>query len=500
MKVQKLFLSAAIAALIGGSLASCSDEETIVIPDYKPAKATDFRIYSGKTVLSSTMDTRAANVNGNLWYQNWERPTNVTEEEKAKVIAEFSKKREGATNTLQVTWKNYWVQQVYKGEAEYLDGFNQNIGVASDKMNHLLAYNQNYDEEIWWPEHVVNHGGYEHINNFNSGDNTTVYTDDVTHEQFIGTTLMVDMATDGRDEQFGYHNSVDSKNHFEYIILKIDGAYYVGFDFYATHPEGQDANKNMDVERDWIFNDWIVKISPAQLLDGEPENPDLGGGEGVDPTPDPVDPVDPSDPEEDDFNFYDYPHVEVNLSVNDEMERWDYIATKLSIHVRDTTDVEVFIPVPAEYYCDADDMNIVLSHQLEQEIHSPLAQESSYVIDGQTVRATVSFEMGGIRVTTQGVNAQVLKYLRSHYGDGLTFEVWNYYNGEATRSELKPLLDASTVTFTKEPPYYVNAFALLDGLKNAWDCTVTPPTEYSKFIEHKGAEDNHNDYNVIYQK
>ena len=58
----------------------------------------------------------------------------------------------------------------------------------------------------------------------------------------------------------------------EYIIIpgsKIDpslaGFYYVGFDFYATHPEGQESNKNMDVERNWKFNDWIVRISPAEF-------------------------------------------------------------------------------------------------------------------------------------------------------------------------------------------------------------------------------------------
>jgi hypothetical protein len=129
-------------------------------------------------------------------------------------------------------------------------------------------------------------GGYEHINNFNTGNNNTVYTDDETHEQFIGTTLMVNMESDGRTEQFGYHNSVDSKDHFEYIILYIDGAYYVGFDFSASHPEGQEANKNMDVERDWIFNDWIVKISPAlpiyPIESGRVMAEDLGSNEGSD--------------------------------------------------------------------------------------------------------------------------------------------------------------------------------------------------------------------------
>ena len=79
-----------------------------------------------------TKATRAANVNGNQWYQNWGRPTNVTEEERAKVVEEFSKKRVGEKNTISVTWKNFWVQQVYKGETTYTDGFGQNIGLVGE--------------------------------------------------------------------------------------------------------------------------------------------------------------------------------------------------------------------------------------------------------------------------------------------------------------------------------------------------------------------------------
>jgi hypothetical protein len=135
-------------------------------------------------------------------------------------------------------------------------------------MNHLLVWNSanEYDEELYWPERKTIHhvGSYEHINNFNSGSNNTTYTDEVTGYVYKGTTLMTGIKNDNHEvNKFGYHNSTDSKNHFEYIILEIDGAWYVGFDFYATKPADQPANNNMSVERDWIFNDWIVKITPA---------------------------------------------------------------------------------------------------------------------------------------------------------------------------------------------------------------------------------------------
>jgi hypothetical protein len=195
--------------------------------------------------------TRGHNVNGNLWYQQWKRPTNVTESEKAEVIAEFSKVREGATHTKNLPWENYWVQQVYQGTSPSVDGTGTNV-YPSNVMNQLIAWNYNTNS-------------YEHVNNFNNANNTTEYTDDITHEKFIGTTLMIDMGVGNVADQFGYHNTSDASYHYDYIVLEINGAYYVGFDIVGYHPVGQDANVNMDVDRDWVFNDWIVKISPAEF-------------------------------------------------------------------------------------------------------------------------------------------------------------------------------------------------------------------------------------------
>jgi len=490
MKYKVFSICVALTTLLAGALTSCTNDEQTPATQgesFAPVKSTDFIVYSGKNLIGTTFGTRGANVNGNLWYQNWERPTNVTDEERAKVIEEFSKVREGAKNNYKVDWQNFWVQQVYKGEQTYIDGYGNNIGLGSDHMNHLQAFNNLKAEVIsWWPyeeQVTVYEGEYEHINNFNSGDNQTEYTDDVTHEKYYGTTLMTNMGTDGRREQFAYHNTTDSEYHYEYIILEIDGQYYVGFDFYAHGTDKYPANKNMDVERDWVFNDWIVKISPANKLGETPEDPEL---KPIDPETPPVDPIINPAPSE----------VEVNLSVNDKKDEGDYIATKLSIHVRDITDVEVFIPVPAEYYCDVDDMDIVLSHQLEVEKHSPLSEEITYEVNGHEVRATVTFELGGIRIKTYGITAEVIEYLRETYADGITFKVWNYYNNTITRDALKPYLDASTITFTSAPDRYVNAFARLDDAKNPWDCTVTPPSDFGTGV----ANDGTSNYNVIYTK
>lgn len=522
MKILSKLCLVGLAAMTGGVFTACSslDEPGASNPagGFGLAKAPKVIAYSGNhTWAPGAGVSRGVDVNGNMWYQTWDRPTNVTPEEIEKVLAAVAEPRVGAKNDIHIDWNNYWVQQVYTGEKTYVDGNGNNIGTGSSHMNKLLAYNSNYEEEVWWPEYVINRGGYEHIYNFNNGKNETVYTDDVTGEQFIGTTLMTDMYAEGIIDQFGYHNSTDSKNHYEYIIIEVDGSYYICFDFYATHPDGQDANKNMDVERDWIFNDWIVKISPAYHVGETPETPET-------PNPDPTDPTEPETPECDichhnhesgttceecgegaechpsDNPGNDNPgnsgndnpdvpavrdEVEINLSY-DAKDESDERASHLSIHVRSATDVEVFIPVPAEYYCEADDMAIVMEHKEGLMVHGgPSVTE--FDINGNTVKLIISFESEGIRIKTDGITEEVIAHCRENYNDGITFEVWNYFNSLSDEEglpndksvypleDLKYLLNKATVKFLdKEPDYYINSFNKDEnGEKYENDCTVS---------------------------
>lgn len=167
--------------------------------------------------------------------------------------------------------------------------------------------------------------------------------------------------------------------------------------------------------------------------------------------------------------------VEVNLSVNDKHEQGDYIATKLSIHVRALTDVDVFIPVPKNYYCQADDMDISASHEHLDIVYNTTPQYVDMKIGKSTVKMTVKYTDEGIHVTTDGVSEEVISYCDASYKDGITFEVWNYFNQNIDRPTLKGMLDKSTVTFlTKQPEAYINAFGRVNEQKNPWDCIVKP--------------------------
>lgn len=275
------------------------------------------------SVDGEVMGTRGGeDVNRNMWKSNgYKIPANITEAEWKAVVEEFSYAHYQAYNEVLVPWSDIFIQQVYKGEASYADAFNQSTSTASDKMNRLMVWDNSASE---WSKQYDN--SYIHVNDFNSGNQTTqVYADDdVNHEHpIIGITLMkgldpsncpTEVVTVKDDQgntvtknwvkQFMYHNSQSSEYKATYIMKRVtwtepDGTQksgtYLGFDFMSDKPEGQPANLNMDVTRDWIFNDWIIKLSEgldvfvpmselqnaspaAWILAGE----DLGGGFDID--------------------------------------------------------------------------------------------------------------------------------------------------------------------------------------------------------------------------
>lgn len=150
--------------------------------------------------------TRAVNPNSNEWTNV---PPAITQSEIDKVTKEFNKVGQDTQESL-VNWSEFYVQHVYG---------------AHGNMDWLCSYINGQDD---------------HIYNFNA--------------TYGSIQLMYDSST----KRFGYHNSLDSKMHYNFMMKCIDGQYYVGFDFEATG-----ENPNQQEERDYIFNDWIIKICPG---------------------------------------------------------------------------------------------------------------------------------------------------------------------------------------------------------------------------------------------
>lgn len=260
------------------------------------------------------------------------------------------------------------------------------------------------------------------------------------------------------ENSYVYENGGVNKDHtskVHAITFEIDGHTYLGIEDWADF-DFQDLVFSSDTSIPTVDDDDI-------LPDDEEETPSTP----LPPVENPGEDNGDSGDNDSDVTVRTDDEVEINLALDN--KNGEYLESHLSMHVRSATDVEVFIPVPAKYYCDADDMNIVLD-KVENWVHGgPYVTEIT--VGANTVYLNVEFSEGGIRVWTDGINEAVIEYCRENFNDGITFEVWNYFNDpEKTgdlpiaMDELKTYLDRATVRFIdKLPGSYINAFGDENG-------------------------------------
>ena len=202
--------------------------------------------------FNQTATTRSADPRGNMWAsEGYNVPADITESEREAVLAVFSQKGKASYETL-VDWDCFFVQQVYTGDSIYKDGYGQDV-LGAQKMNWLCAYDPIGVKEtkyLWsqekgnYTEIVTNHD--DHVNGFNAA----------TSNDYGGRMLMVNSST----QRFGFSSSQDNGHVFYNFRMEvINGNYYVGLDFEAA---GQ--NKNEKVARDYVYDDWIVKVVPGK--------------------------------------------------------------------------------------------------------------------------------------------------------------------------------------------------------------------------------------------
>ena len=297
--MKKYLINGALALIVGFTYTSCKNNDVDYVPiaqQKTQAYAEAFKEMIGgevdpnqnwgfETITISEEELAAARAavragsrgsdkEGNL-YENkgYTIPEPIGDAERAAVLEVFNQRGAASYQSL-VDWDEFFVQQVYKGTAHYKAKDNHDV-LGSDHMDWLCAYDPVGTEETIYPDWngwqatvVINHD--DHIYDFNGGDNQTEQTSEKTGKKFKGITLMVNSST----SRFGFHESESSKIYYYFRMEKINGAYYVGFDYSA---EGQ--NPNQQVDRDYIYNDWIVKIVPGK---GQEEITNVGGGETTD--------------------------------------------------------------------------------------------------------------------------------------------------------------------------------------------------------------------------
>lgn len=468
-----------IGAFIG--LNACTEELSMPANNVKLVKESQIYTHSNGEQIPFLIDSRSSQPNSNQWgtdeengkYKDYPKPEDITDEEREKVLAVFNEIGKESYEPL-VDWSNFFVQQVYCGPE----------GNKMTELATIVDYEIKIDVKSWWPyeadtTYVSVTPFYDIVNDFNNGACSG------NAEQ--GCMLMFNSST----KQWSFKSTQGGGERFDvnWRMEWIDGAYYVGFDF-QSNKQGSESNGNELFERDYIYNDWIIKIVPAVGVDTStpPSRPSGDNNQTITP---------PAVIKE---------HVEVNLSIED---KDNYLVSHLSIHVRAATDVEVYISLPIKYYCEVDDMVIVEKHVDNLMVYGG-PRVISYNINNNIVTLTVSFETNGIRITTDGINEDVISFLKEKNGDGLTFEIWNYMNIPSSEKEfieieeLKYYLNQSTIEFLdKTPDLYVNAFnKTKDGFRFEDDCIVDIVNK--QLPEFKDAETdnwyNGSPFNKLYYK
>lgn len=479
-----------LMVMLSGVLASCTYDD--VAPGsniINLAKSPNIVAYSGDMVFGNTFANKGIATRGNQEAPFWNgtehvKPADVTEDERAYVVQYFHD-HQGKTDAVTVDFKNYYVQQVsYEG-------------TFTAKNNGQYSAEQCVNQ--------INTGN-------NSGDNVFSGNDEFNKCRYI---------FDSSTLHFWYNNTACGIWIENFKMVFIPGyGYYVGFDVEGKPDGDQDVNTNQHLTGtpDNFYYDRIIKIVPADangnILDlceqcGHEAHEDScdecvegdgcydgGSGSGS------------NNGEQTETTVPEIKNeVEVNLHGVEKGE-YGYLESHLSIHVRAVTDVEVFIPVPKDFYCDADDMAILNKHEGDLIVHGG-PTTISYLVNGHEVSLNVAFEDDGIRIWTEGICEEVISYCRETYGDGITFEVWNYFNESLELDQLLGYLNLATVEFLDDvPDYYVNAFGNgydgngeKTGDKNPYDCTVSIVDEQKEAFDdpETGRHLNDSEWNEIYR-
>ena len=454
----------ALLMFLGGfiGITSCTNELNSPVNSLNLAHNPDIVTYSGEEVLGNTFgynfygmtrgsvsDTPHKNykvqdytlnenfqqTNPDLYEVMTHAPSAVSNDEwnfVKEYLAEHP--NEGGT---ECNLTDYFVQWCGKSYDNYSAGKDQNGADHNVTGSNHMDYIQ--IDGVHLPDYNGNWGPIEYLENW-------PLTDPTYHDSY------------------GNINSIKHDMYrFYYIEYNGEWGLYLCFD-YTTQKDSGEYHGG-----DGVFNDWVLKITPA---------------DGV------VTPPVPGDGNITGNVVKTTSEVEINLSINDthiynNVDINDLVA-KLSMHVRYAGDIEVFIPVPETFYCEQDDLYIFENHS-RFEYGST---EIKYNVNNNEVTLSVSFEEGGIRINTNGINKEVFDYCKTTNGDGINFEVYLYFNNneELTFDTLKSYLDQSTVEFFNGyPDYYINAFNDTEtGEKFNRDCTVSIiETQENEFGEAK---------------
>lgn len=194
---------------------------------------------------------RSSYPNSNQWGMYLNVPTEMTAAQKAKVKKFFDENE--LHKGISVNWSDFFVHQVSQTE-------------KGKYMNFLYCGEEDYAEK-------------DHVYNFNGGSSTDkknvgVEPIDENNARQVDYYDGIQLVQNSSTALFAFHNSYDD-TYYEDNFIMIDGAtidemypeapsvagmYFVGFDY--EHDKTK-MNENDVEERDYYFNDWVIRVSPG---------------------------------------------------------------------------------------------------------------------------------------------------------------------------------------------------------------------------------------------
>lgn len=533
MKIlNKLSVLTSFTIAIGG-LMSCSNEINDG-PINSPSQNNGSVLVRNPEIIAWSGDAILGNFNTRAEEEEENEPAAITPEEieAAKTYFNALDNHESPTGgeDLEITdlngWKNYYVQQVVSGNKIPLE-VAQFVGTNNEEISNIAIWSID-PEEV---EKILKTDAYS--------ENEDKYLLDLDDPELVSDHPIKDISfeTTGYDINNTYYENVRcaSKTGQYYLSpnyriarIKVDAETQVDADDGVEVEEPVDAvyvalygftNQNNG------FWDRIIKITKIEGEEGGDQNSTVIGSDKI----------------------LHNNEVEINLSLLDTHDNYSVedLISKLSIHVRYPKDVKVRIPVPVETLVPADDLAIVLTHKDHLENYGK-EHQAKFEINGHEVELNVAFteaqDCAGngfgyyIEVTTLGINRDVFEFCQKTYGDGVNFEVYNYYQWNVTDDEGNPIriqptekdiesirkkwLNKSTVEFgyydveskwnayTNSPDcpyYYINAFNNDRNRENAigeineMDCTVKVISNQDYYENsYTGNHLNGSEYNIIY--
>lgn len=251
--MKKVFFNTLMVAGISGMMVGCADDiENLYDPDYMTAKQEyesqwkkqfgtidpqqDWGFGSDASSEAKAM-TRGTDPNSNMWSTYVDVPGAITSDE-AEAVKEVFSKPVNPELVRQLNFSDFFVQHVYGAKHSYQteqkdDGTVETL--ENVKLEEMATAFKNADGTYT----------YDHVNNFNASDGSIM--------------LMVASST----ECFAYKNTNDNGAYYtDYVIMEVNGEYYVGFDYSCNVT-------NKVVKADGIYDDWIVKIVPAEYTNAK---------------------------------------------------------------------------------------------------------------------------------------------------------------------------------------------------------------------------------------